>query len=159
MGFGSLSTGWQLLPYFSIVGIVLNVFSFRRGAKAGCSGLALGAVGFIATATGSWVVGAAILLGLGFMGLKPESADAKDARLAGKGKFTSDVSNFRATYDDDEPFSTSDAVVHTPAEAAQEVAAYLGDQIDDTVLQIEEDFVQGRIDRDTYVMRRRNLLG
>jgi hypothetical protein len=158
MGFGDWSTGWQLLPYFSIVGIVLNVVSFKRGAKAGCAGLALGAVGFISTATGSWIVGAAILIGLGFMAFKPESEASKAARLAVPVEFTTDVSKFRATYDDDAPVSTPNEVVHTPAEAAQEVAGYLGDQIDDTVQQIEEDFVQGRIDRATYVARRRALL-
>ncbi|MEO0024239.1 MAG: hypothetical protein RL196_680 [Actinomycetota bacterium] len=175
MGFGDWSTGWLLLPFFSIFGIVLNVVSFKHGTKIGCSGLALGAIGFISTATGSWIVGAAILLGLGFMAIKPESAASQAARVAaaqaarqaaaqaarqaGSGAVTTDVSKFRATYDDDETVSRPAAVVHTPAEAAQEVAGYLGDQLDDTVQQIEEDFVQGRIDRDTYVMRRRNLLG
>lgn len=175
MGFGDWSTGWLLLPFFSIFGIVLNVVSFKHGAKIGCSGLALGALGFISTATGNWGFGAAILIGLGFMAIKPESAASQAARVAaaqaarlaaaqaarqaGSGEFTTDVSKFRATYADDEPVSKPELAVATPAEAAQEVAGYLGDDVDARVQEIEEDFVQGRIDRDTYVMRRRNLLG
>jgi hypothetical protein len=171
MGLGDFSTSWQLLPFFSVIGIVINIIGFRRGAKAGCSGLAIGALGFFATATGHWGVGLAILVALGFITFRPESAVAKAAREAkanqkelahgtaspstfrataggepimapvtsGSERITTDISSFRATYGDDEQASTGQS-----------------DMSD--VQQIEEDFIQGRIDRETYVARRRELL-
>ena len=165
MGFGDFSIGWQLLPILSLIGIVINVIAFRRGAKAGCSGLALGAFGFVATAIGFWVAGLIILLGLAFMTFRPESAAAKAAREAGPrrptgrygqtptsaGSVTPDISNSKATYGDES--------VRASAGDSLEVADHMGANLDADVHQIEEDFVAGRIDRDTYVMRRRALLG
>ncbi len=165
MGFWDFSLGWQLMPIFSLIGLVINVIAFRRGAKAGCSGLALGSFGFVATAIGFWVAGLIILLGLAFITFKQESATAKAAREARSqqpqvsyrqpssfsGRATTDISNFKATYDD-EP-------VRASAGDSLEVADQIGADLDADVHQIEEDFIQGRIDRDTYVMRRRELLG
>ena len=175
MGLDGISIGWTLLPFFSVIGILLNIIGFRRGARSGCSGLGIGAVGFVTTATGSWVLGVAALVGLGLMAFRPESKAAKEAREAranqafqtsgqattNSSQVTTDATAFRATYSDDDELapSTSVAPIVDPAASAQEMPQKSVGNLEDTVEQIEDDFVAGRIDRDTYVMRRRALLG
>ena len=180
--------GFELLPIFSIAGIVFNVIAFKKGTVAGCLGLVAGFLGAIATAFGSWPIGLIILIGLGLLAFIPKPTTDADEAASGltdyqrrtgdgvSGGATSDpsqfratyaenepvskpdYSHFRATYADDEPASTPEVAVATPAEAAQEVASYLGDDVDARVQEIEDDFVAGRIDRATYVARRRELL-
>lgn len=146
--------GFELLPIFSIAGIVFNVIAFKKGTVAGCLGLVVGLVGAIATALGSWPIGLIILIGLGLLAFIPKPTMVADDSTVDVPEY----SEFRATYAANQPASTTEIIVATPAEAAQEVASYLGDDVDARVQEIEDDFVAGRIDRATYVARRRELL-
>jgi|GEM_PF-1856339 len=152
-----------VVTYFSIFGLVFNIVAFKRGAGIGCSGLLLGAIGFMSTVFGAWFVGLLILIVLGLMAFLPN-----------KDTGSSKVYNAQAEWQAEREAAVAarseawnaaplgrDTVTAPPGTnplADLSIADYMGADFDADVHQIEEDLIEGRIDRATYVARRRALL-
>jgi hypothetical protein len=130
--------GAAVVPWFSIIGMVFNIVAFKRGASIGCLGLVAGAIGFVFTFIGNIVVGVVVLIALGLMAFLPLSAEAKAKRDAN---------------DSSENYNSA------PRQNYEMQGSHESADVDVRVQNIEDDFIAGRIDRDTYVMRRRDLLG
>ena len=152
-----------VITFFSIFGLVFNIVAYKRGALIGCSGLVLGAIGFVATVFNGWPLGLIILIVLGLMAFLPKKATAGAKVFGDQEEWQAERQASAAARNaswDAAPLgrNTVTARPGTNPLADLSVADYMGADFDADVHQIEEDFIAGRIDRATYVARRRALL-
>ena len=143
-----------VIALFSVIGIILNAVIFRRGAKVGCAGLVLGFFGMFMTLWAAPVVGFFALVGLGFMAFgKSRSVSIRSSNLEEADWIANRTA---AAQSSARPYAAQ--VSQSNPLADMQVADYMGADLDTDVYQIEEDFIEGRINRETYVARRRALI-
>ena len=139
---------------FSVIGLILNIVIFRRGAKVGCSALVVGFIGMISTIFNGWILGLIILIGFGFLAFGKSRSVSIESSSFEKADWV--ANRTAAAQSSPRPYAAQ--VSQSNPLADMQVADYMGADLDTDVYQIEEDFIEGRIDRETYVARRRALI-